>query len=55
MEWEDILSISWSTIRKIEESRSRAIRVRRAAAQRRALLRELESKREESNAVGQTY
>ena len=38
-------------IRRIEESRSRAIRVRRAAAQKRVLLRELENRREESKAI----
>ena len=46
MEWEDIPSISWSMIWKMEESRSRAMRLKRAADQKRVLLKELKIKKE---------
>ena len=45
MEWEDVPSISWSMVQKMEESRYIAMRVRRAARQKRELLNVQESKR----------
>ena len=51
MEREDIPSISWSMIMKMEDGRSRAVRVRRAAIQKREMLKELANKREEKKAM----
>ena len=47
MEWEDLPSISWSIIRNMEDSRDRALRVRREGAQKKAILKKVESRREE--------
>ena len=53
MEWEDFPSISWSNIRNMEESRGQALRIRRAAAKKTTMLKQLESRREESKALEQ--
>ena len=53
MEWEDFPPISWSIIKKMEESRDQALRIRRAAAQKKAMLNKLESRREERKELEQ--
>ena len=53
MEWEDFPHISWSIIKKMEESRDRALRIRRAAAQKKSILIKLESRREEKKGLEQ--
>ena len=52
-EWEDFPHISLSIIKKMEESRDRALRIRRAAAQKKAMLIKLESRREERKELEQ--
>ena len=51
MEWDDLPTLSWSEVLKMENNREKVKRWRRAKVQRQALLQSLEKKSQETIAV----